>query len=330
MPIVDGEAVYAAPLPAGAEIVTVQLADDALAIDNSAWLLPEQARTVAIADALREDVRRELAIDRLLAALPDWRPAASAREAQLLLRQEPGTVRDGQVEVVLVSGTGERQAFRGPFVVDRAHAWLRGVSLQGVTWVAGAADLPGQVLVAAGPHVLATEEPLAHGRRLWLRVQGGAGNLVRAPDWPVWFQNVLDGCRADVPGLESQYVLVGGEARCRRGADGHALLALIGPDGVPRPGGDGGTAGWSIEAPGLYTVRGADDRELGRFAARFHDPSESDLRGLVGNDRAATARAGDGGRRAPVRDLGWERHALAWLAVLLLGLDWWVLGRRAA
>jgi hypothetical protein len=328
----EGAADLVVPLPDGSDVVHVRLQDDALALDNEAWVLPPAPHVVAVADALPAARRDELGIERVFGALVGWRSESETAQAQLVLRAQPGEVRDGQLEVVVVPGDGERAAFAGPFVVDRASPCMRAVSLQGVVWVAGAQELPGQALIAAGPQVLASEEPLEHGRRLWLRVVGATGNVVRAPDWPVLFANLLESCRAEVEGVEKAQVLVGEEARCRtvrRGDENESPLVLERPDGTRTSAAPGRIASWQIERPGVHRVLGAGEREVGRFASRFVDPSESDLRALATFERAG--RPTPAAERAmPVRDTGIERRVLGWLVLLFVALDWWLLARRAA
>lgn len=344
-----GEAVFAEgladvvlPVPADSDVVRLVLPADALAIDDEALLLPPLRRVVGICDQWPDDLRQALGSDRLLAALPHVRSEPDSRSAQLLLRTSPGALLPGQCELVVVAGDGERQALAGPFVVDRAHPWTNGLLLQGLAWVAVRSELPGRVLVAAGPLALLTDEDVdgvdgAH--RAWLAVDPRLGNFVRAPDWPVLAANLVDACRATVPGPIEAQVPLGGEARFRRAAaesserlDGGSAfppLFVIAPDGRRTLGQGERTVGFLLDQPGVHTVVGADERPLGRFAARFVDAAESDLRLLQGGERAAVPNAGDV-RRSAARDTGSERRVLALLLLLVLLADWWVLARRDA
>lgn len=328
-PLVDGAAEVAVALPAGVGAVRVQLAQDALAVDDVAVALPAQRRTVAVADVLSQESRSSLAIARVLAAQQDVELTADLAAAQLVLAVEPHALRPGQVELLVSPGTGERDAWRGPFVIDRAHPWLAGVQLEGVVWVAGRRPLPGQVVVAAGTQPLLTDEWLDAGRRLWLDLDAALGNLARSPDWPVLIANVLDTCRAEVPGPEQQEVVLGGEARYRRtlrtdGGDREVLL--VDPDGARTPGRGGRTVAWLPTVPGLHRVVGGDGRELGAFAVRFVDPGESDLSGCVTGDWPRTPAPTDGEATAHT-SLG--RRLLALLLLALVVGDWWWLGRAA-
>lgn len=333
----DGVADVVLPVPAGVDVVRLLLPADALALDDEALLLPPLRREVGVCDQLPDDLRTALASERLLQALPVVRAEPDSRRAQLLLRTAPGALLPGQCELVLAT-TGERSVFVGPFVVDRAHPWTAGLLLQGVAWAGLRAELPGRVLVAAGAQALLTDDepdgvPGAH--RAWLAVDPRLGNFARAPDWPVLAANLVESVRAFVPGPIEAQVALGGEARFRRAVadDGSANpfppLFVLGPDGQRRQGHGERTVGFLLEQPGLHTVVGADDRPLGRFAARFVDAAESDLRLLQSGERVAVPSAGDV-RRSAVRDTGRERAVLALLLLLVLLADWWVLARRDA
>src|SRR5690606_26441585 len=138
--------------------VRAALRGDAFAVDDVAWLLPPPDRTVAVCDLLPGDLRRRLELDRVFAAIGGVRAVADPRQAQLLLAARAGPLAPGQTEVVVETGDGERDGWRGPFTIDRGHPWLDGVALHGVIWLAGRRELPGQVLIAAGARALATEE----------------------------------------------------------------------------------------------------------------------------------------------------------------------------
>ncbi|MBL8728111.1 MAG: BatA domain-containing protein [Planctomycetes bacterium] len=332
LPLPDGFADAVVALPPGTRTVRVDLRADALPIDDTAWLLPLPERVVAVCDLLPAELRRQLALDRVLAAIPGVRHEVDAPRAQLLLTDRPGALRPGQCEVVLAPGApdGERDAWRGPFVIDRTHPWLLGVQLQGVVWLAGRRELPGNVLVAAGAQALLSEEVLDAGRRLWLDLDARAGNLVRAPDWPVLWANVVERARLEVAGAEANEVLLGEEARYRR-----ALLAggpdteitFVAPDGTRVAAAPGRVVGFVPTTPGLHRVLGRDGTELAQIAARFCDPAESDLRDLTTGSWPRTAplrRAG-----AAVRDDGSERRWLALVVLLCLAADWWWLHRRS-
>ena len=339
---VDGEASVVVPLPAGTDVLHASLAPDALAIDSAAWLLPAEARVVGLCDQLPPPIAGALSTERLLAALPAVRAEADSRTAQLLLRAEPGPLRAGQLELVVAAGDGERRPLAGPFVIDRAHAVCSGLSLQGVVFGAVVRELPGAVLVAAGALPLCTEEPLDEGRRCWLALDPALGNFARSPDWPVLVANLVEQAREQVPGPLQAHVLVGGEARFRRGLDHEPAdpvasadpeqrrrrtLWLCCADGARVEGHGERTVGFPVRTVGVHTVEDHQQRPLGRFAARFLDASESDLRLLRTMERVASADV-QAARQSAARDTGWERRVLALLLFVVMLLDWRVLARR--
>lgn len=324
---VEGLAQVVLPLPTEGEL-RVELTPDALAVDNTMWRLPEPERIVAVADRLPQERRQSLGIDRVLAALSGWRSVGELGEAQVILAAAPGPLHAGQTELVFPRGAGKQVAYRGPFVIDRSSPWVDGLQLQGVIWVATGGDSPGRVLVAAGQQALLSAETLDDGRRLWLRLEGSPGNVVRSPDWPVLFANLFDQARAFVPGPLAVHVPVGGEARYQCSV-GPAVVAVVTPAGERRALDRGLTVGFVPEQPGIHRWLGEGERELARIAAHFVDASESDLR-QVRSERRAGQRTPGAERRAPVRDTDRERQWLAGLLLLLLVADWWVLQRRAA
>jgi hypothetical protein len=326
----EGQAQLVLSLPAGVGALTLALAGDAMSIDDVAWLLPPPERTVAVCELLPAEQREGLQLQRMFGALRGFRHESNPLQAQLVLAQAPGQLRAGQTEVVFAPGDGERDAWRGPFVIDRAHEWMAGLHLDGVVWLAGRRALPGHVLIAAGAQALATEEFVDAGRRLWLTLDASAGNLMRSPDWPVLFLNLLETARAEVPGVETPNVQIGDEARFRRSMVAGATDAQIWwrePDGTRTAAAPGRTVGFVPRLPGLHEVIGADGAVLGRFAARFVDPSESDLRGLVTKTWPAAVRPPE--TAGTTRDTSKEQQLLAMLLLALMLADWWWLGRRS-
>lgn len=322
-----GEVVVA--LPAGTGPVQLELGDDALALDNTAWLLPEPVRTVRVCDLLTDETREQLLLGRVFAALTGHVLDPDPLRAQLVLAERPGQPLAGQTEVVISPGEGARDGWRGPFVVDRGHPWLSGLFLHGVVWLAGREGPPGRVLAAVGNRTLLSEEFVGAGRRLWVNLDASAGNVMRSPDWPLLFANLLDAAREEVPGPVQANVVIGHEARFRRSLVAGAAdreLWLDAPDGTRQQGRGGRVVGWIVEQPGLHRVIDSGGDERGAFAVRFFDPSESDLRGL---SRAVTAADAAEQNDGSLRDTSVERRLLGLLLMLLALANWWVLARRA-
>jgi len=323
LPADGGDVQFAVPLRADDALLRIELPPDALAIDDVAWLLPEPARVVGVCDQLNAETRERLQLPRVFAALRDWRAVVDADDAQVVLRSRPGAPRDDQLEVVLAAD-GERLGHRSPFVVDRAHELLRGVALDGVAWQSGSADLPGRVLVASGDKVLISEQWLADARRVHVDVDPSHGNLVRAPDWPILFDNLLAAGREHAPGPSASRLRVGDELRYR-GGRGEALR-LRAPDGRIVASATSRLAHVARQT-GLYDVLGEGDDVLATAAARFVDVRESDLRRAASFDRPPrlATHAASFARVDPAPMRRW----LAFLLLLVVLADWWVLGREA-
>ena len=81
---------FAVVLPPDTGVVHLELAADALAIDNTAWLLPEPVRTVQVCDLLTDETRKRLELDRVFAALTGHALDADPLVAQLVLAEQPG------------------------------------------------------------------------------------------------------------------------------------------------------------------------------------------------------------------------------------------------
>jgi hypothetical protein len=329
--LVDGIADVAVPLPAGAGTVRLDLRRDALPVDDTAWLLPAPERTVAVCDLLPAELGQQLELARVLAAIGGVRGEPDPRAAELVLTVAPGALRPGQTEVVLATdANGARDAWRGPFVVDRLHPWLAGVALHGVVWCARRQALPGQVLVAAGAQALLSEEVPDSGRRLWLNLDAGAGNLVRAPDWPVLWANVVERARLEAPGLAHSDVLLGEEVQYRRpqrAGVADADLVVEAPDGARSPVRGGRLLGFVPTQAGVHRLLDAGGAAVARVAARFCDPAESDLRELGSGTWPPAVARPRGDAAGGVRDGDVERRWLALLLLALLLADWWWLGR---
>lgn len=327
-----GPVEVAAQLPPGTGELRLRLAAaaDALAIDDEAWSLPAPVRRVLVCDLLPAEMRAALELGRALAAQRDWSPEVDPAAAQLVLARAPGRLRAGQVELCVQPGDGAREAWVGPFVIDRGHPLMDGVQLEGVAWVSGGAKLPGRLLVAAGTRVLCSEEEDGGGgRRVWLGLAPGAGNFARAPDWPILLANLLELARDEVPGVVDVEVPLGAEARYRRSlvaAAADTAPELVAPDGTRTAGQGLRTVGWLPRMPGRHSVRDRDDREIGAFAVRFVDAAVSDLSAAGSGIVPARERPAAAAGARPEGDL--ERRLLALLLALLVLADWWLLGRR--
>ena len=314
-------------LPEGLGEVEVSLPDDALAVDNVVWSLPQRSRVVSVCDRLSPDARDALELGRVFDAMRGWREVTAPEDAQLVLSSAPARSAPGGLQVRLGRTGGAARGHRSPFVVDRSHPLMAGVALEGVGWQAGGGDLPGAVLVAKGRKALLTEEQGVDGRTVHVDVDGAVGNLVRAPDWPILFANLLDAARRAVPGCVERALRVGERLRFR-GAPGAAPAVLRSPAGDWLGAAEDGVIDAEVRAPGVYRVRAASGAPLDEVAVHFVDAAESDLRDAVTTERAAAAAVRE--VAAARVDPTATRRLLAALLLCALLADWWFLLRRGA
>ena len=258
-------------------------------------------------------------------------------KARLVITPEPGVAVSGATELVVRTEGDARDAWIGPFLLERRRVpgdgegppLLTGLSLEGVVWSAAPGELPGLPLVLAGEQALLTEESVRGGIRLHLNLDPFRSNLAASPDWPILLSNLVEHVRHGLPGPLDVNVRVGGEL---------AYRFLGRPDDVKDhvlfdPAGGGHPArGWrlltfDVPIAGLYELK-QGDAIVGRYAASFVDPAESDLlprssADLEADEQAQVAVAAFG------TPGGTEARVLALLVLLALAVDWWVLGRRS-
>jgi hypothetical protein len=329
------------PLPPSWQVARLRLDADALAIDDEAVVVAEPRTDVGIADERAAADRTVLPLDRVWSALSGWRPAP-AHEAQLVVRSVPAAPQAiatmEQLEVVLAPSqglaSGRAVERRGPFVLDRGHAWLAGIELADVRWPSGPAGVPGRALIAADGEVLLGEEIVAHGRRCFLDVAGDGGGLVRAPAWPILFHNLVASARELLPGVHERSVRLGDDVVFRRGAGDAAVgLVVVAPSGARTPLPAGRVVAVRTREAGLHRVVAANalgsEQEIDRFAVRFADAHESELRDRQAGEWPPQALVA-GHERAddPAALAAGTRRWLGLVLLLLIVADWWVLQRR--
>jgi Aerotolerance regulator N-terminal len=183
-------------LPADTPTLHARLDNDALTIDNEAYLPPNSAQqNVRVAIRIGTKELR----DPLLKAIRSVQGTeiTNVRPDLVFTEDEPEmeTVDTWTIRFVAHK---EAEAFTGPFVLDRTHPLTEGLSLRGVIWAAGKADtLEGTPVIMAGNVVLLTDTetrtdgPFArHTLRCALRPD--LSTLQDSPDWPILIQNLLN------------------------------------------------------------------------------------------------------------------------------------------
>jgi hypothetical protein len=334
------------PLPTGLPVVTVALSNDALARDNAVVLAEPRPRIVGVENRLPEGRGRD-ALAKALGALAGVTPADSGHlaftTADALDRPAaPGGWRVGFGRAPAPwLATGAPQDFVGPFVLEKRHPLLQGVSLGGVVWTGALPLAAGAVrpLISTGPHALAG---LAGSARtlepdVVVNLDLDRTNLIRSPDWPILISNLVEMRRESLPGPERWNYRVGEWVRVRLGRDPTGPLRIR-SGGVERTLPAARVLEFIAPSPGglLQIVEGPEriggsETVLFELGVNFLDETESNLR-----DRATA----DAGRFADVAALrsenGPESDPLFWVLLAIGSVailsNWWLLApaRRRA
>jgi hypothetical protein len=319
-----GSSSIAIPIPPGLPPVRVALSDDALARDNAVVLAEPRPRIVAVDNRLEEGRGRD-ALARALAALSGITRAEHSHlvfvdGGELDRASEPGVWHAGfgrPPDNWLT--TGPPRDFAGPFLLEKRHPLLLGVTLGGVVW-AGAAPLAASAvrpLASAGDHVLIgmrSTSSAGESPAFLFNVDLDRTNLIRAPDWPILVSNILEMRRQNLPGPERWNYRVGEWIRAGLGRDPKAPLRSR-SGGVERA----IPAGPRIEiiAPspgGLLEIVEGDD-VLFELGVNLLDETEGDLRRQSTADTGSLADASD--LRA---DAGVTSDPLFWVLLAIAGV----------
>lgn len=205
------------------------LTEDALAIDNEAWLLPSPPSTVRVAQLVADHLLKA-DLDRALAATQAAVPTQDAPDLVLTDRIESLRPRGGEW-VVRFAVEPDAKAYLGPFIADTRHALTQGLSLSGVIWGGGRSSLPGTAVVSAGDIPLVTDIERPDGRHdLWIRLRLALSTLQNTPNWPALIWNLLSWRQSALPGLDAANYRLGTTVQLTL-PPGAETIRLIGPTG---------------------------------------------------------------------------------------------------
>lgn len=308
---------------------------DALDDDSRFLLTPTPVRRIALWSDLDAGTTARLrfgtgagaaAVDRLLEYLPDTAAAASPEAAHVLFTTSMPS-EGASWTVRFAAGAGERADWVGPFLKDKSHPLLEGVTLEGVLWSSDArVRLGGFPIVSAGNTVLLAETRDGQRRVFHWNLDPTRSTLPRSPDWPILLSNLVEMRRAELPGA-ARTNLAAGDAFVLRAA-GDAQFHLTGPAGdrVVRSRGELAVDGALLTHAGLYRVTrlhedGTTEAPV-EFAVNFLDARVSDLRTLAPGTRPVGSEAGATLARSP-----WFESVLSAAALVFLCLDWFALAR---
>jgi hypothetical protein len=308
-------------LPPDTPALSVALQPDALETDNRAMLLPVTPRPVASAVRIADAGLRRT-VERALAATGRFRADASAPQIVFTDRAaEDSSAANAPWQVVFTAPAAPRLV-RGPYLADRSHPLLEGLSFDGLVWPAGTNTLPGRVLLFAGSSpLLSFDAPPRRAPVMHLVTTGAGDALYRTAAWPALIWNLAQACAEAQPGPASRNLRAGVAApfMAGRGAT-EAVFDTPGDTLTLRT--HAGRAIWAPPVPGLYRMR-LPDGGTEPFAVNLFAPGESDLRGRMTGHWSG---AQDGER------LQRTHRSFAWLpglaALLLAGIHHGVLGRK--
>jgi hypothetical protein len=313
------------PLPPGLPAVRVGLSDDPLARDNGVTLVEPRPQIVSVENRLGEGRGRQA----LVKALGVLTGVTQADGGHLLFTdageldgpRTPGVWRVGFGRAPAAWLTkGEPKDFVGPFVLEKRHPLLQGMTLGGVVWSGAMPLVAGTVrpLVSAGDQVLVGTHAPAGGRppepAILLNLDLERTNLIRAPDWPILISNLVEMRRQSLAGPERWNYRVGEWVRVRLDRDPQGPLRFrCGPVERTLP------AGRQLEfiapSPGglLQILEG--DAVLFELGVNFLDESEANLRHQTTADAGALVDAA--GLRA---ESGPASDPLFWVLLTIGGL----------
>ena len=273
------------PLPAGLPPVQVALSDDALARDNSVVLAEPRPQIVGVDNRLPEGRGRE-ALTKALEAVHGVTRSASPHVAfvegpELQQAPSPGTWRVGFGQAPAGwRAAGDPADLAGPFVLEKRHPLLLGVTLAGVVWtgatpLATAATRP---LVSTGEQVLVgVAAPAGADPVIFFNLDLARTNLIRSPDWPILVSNLIEMRRHSLPGPERWNYRIGEWVRVRLGQEPKGPLRFRLGD-VERTLPPGREIEFIAPAPGGRLAILEGDDVLFELGVNFLDEAEPDLR----------------------------------------------------
>jgi len=296
-----------------------RLGGDGLDVDNEVVLMPEANRTARVELRLKDARLREI-VEKAVQSSPLAR--LTSEKPELLITDEAESP-DTEAWTLRILSEAGASSYLGPFVVDRAHPMSEGLSLGGVVWGAGGAQLPGTPVITAGNIALLTDVDRAGIHELRLRLRPEVSTLQETPNWPILIWNLI-AWRANVaPGLQQANVRLGGEARLTV-EPGVQSVRLVDPRQRPLqlPVPDNSLT-IKADTAGVYELSANQNKYV--FAANAISREESDL---------TQAASGRWGSWANAPSLQWEYRSIVWLLALLvlvvLAVHGWLVARQAS
>ncbi len=263
-------------IPGTAPLLQAILAEDALAEDNEAQLLPPIRKRVRVEVTLTNSAAEQL-VNRTLEAT--GLRAAISENPELVIHDSDAVANSNSWSLNW-SSPAEPSAFTGPFIVDNTHPLAKGVELQGVIWAAATTtNAPGNlpVILAGNTPLLSVREDVMGRRHLLLNFNPGLSTVQDTPDWPILFWNILQWRIAEMPGLRESNARLGSEVDMKTTGE---AVKVTKPDGtmdvLPKTGDE---VALDTPIPGIYSV--AMGQSTNQFSVNALAADESDLSASV-------------------------------------------------
>ncbi len=296
--------------PASTPAVVAQLDDGVLPADSRVILLPNQQRSIRVDLRLRDGRIREPVVKALNATqLVQYVDSA----ADLILTDREEEKQIGSAWVMYFRNEPDVTAFQGPFVLNRTHPLLAGISLKSAIWGASKQEKENGIpLVMAGnvPLLTVQEIPTQGGQiryDLQCRFRPDFSTVQQTDDWPILFWNLITWRSSMLPGIARPNIRLGEQAILSLG-DYTERVELQAPNALPR---DLIVRGRQVSLPGeelgLHEVR--LDRARFRYAVNVLNQDESDL---------THATTGRWGNWLDDTTLQMEYRSIYWILLLLL------------
>jgi hypothetical protein len=208
-------------LPPNLPPVKASLSDDALAADNAVVLVEPRPQIVGVSNRLKTERGRD-ALDRALDAVAGVARTDAAHLAFVESAETASTPGMWRVRFGVSPGRstagGDAVDLIGPFVLEKRHPLLHGVTFSGVAWTGAAPLAPVDLhpLASAGDRVLiGTVASNAADPAFIVNLDLARTNLIRSPDWPILISNLIEMRRRELPGPEQWNYRVGEFVRVR-------------------------------------------------------------------------------------------------------------------
>ncbi len=215
--------------------IHIEMPDDALAADNTAWLAAEDAAPVRVA-ILLADKNLNAAVTDAINATGRATVVNRADDAELVFTSETSAspaapmkpiAQPGQWAVRFMQPANDQNtpSFLGPCLMNSEHPVTAGVSLDGVVWSASSTPETHDQTMAGADAIIASagDVPLVgwwggDAAELRINIDPARSTLMRGAAWPVLIHNVVQARASARPGVSAVNVPPGVAITLRAGA----------------------------------------------------------------------------------------------------------------